>query len=811
MIRDARYALRMLAKAPGFTLVAVLTLALGIAANSTIFSWISSTLLNPIPGVSHTSGLVTIMRGERSDHPTPPFSYLDYRDLREQNHSFAGLLAHHHDFMTLTGAGKPDRIYGSLTSANYFDVLRVPLILGRGFLPTEEQHGSGAAVAVISYGLWETHFGKDARVIGKTIQINHYPFTIVGVAPRGFHGCFTGLSMDVWVPLTMDHEVWGPRRPDDRGAFWLNVLGRLRPRVTDSQARAELNILMQGIAKRYPEAHTGSPNQITLDPLWRSPFGVNGYFYKILPMLLGLAVALLLLACANVANLLLVRSVARRREIAIRLAVGATRRQLVQQLMIESLMLGLAGGVVAVLFTVWSSHSLAALVPPNVLPLALSAHVDLRVLAVSATASILAAMIFGILPAWRSSSVPVQAVLKEEAGSVAVAFRKNRLSSGLVVAQVALSLILLICAGLFTRSLQKAQQSDVGFDPEHVLLASYELGPAGYSVPGGIAFDQQLLARVAKLPGVQEVTLADFSPLSFSIHTDFVELEDYVPQPRESMEISRAYVGPGYFHALRTSLIEGRDITEADVMGRQPVCVVNQTLAERYWPGQEAIGKRIHDGVWFTVVGVARNAKYRLITYPPEPVFYLPMFQSYHSTLETTLHVRVSGDPQAMTLPVERAVRELNSELPVFNVHPMKVTMRMGSIFQRVAATFASCFGFLALLLATVGIYGVVAYTTRQRTREIGIRMALGAEKGDIFRLVLRQGFYLAAVGLGVGIAVSFGVTRFIKSALYGVGATDAVTFAAVALTLIAVTLAACYIPARRATKVEPTAALRCE
>ena len=811
MIRDARYALRMLAKAPGFTLVAVLTLALGIAANSTIFSWISATLLNPIPGVSHTSGLVTVMRGERSDHPTPPFSYLDYRDLREQSRSFTGMLAHHHDFMTLTGAGKPDRIYGSLTSANYFDLLGVPLILGRGFLPAEEQHGSGSAVAVISYALWETHFGKDHQIIGRTIQINHHPFTIVGVAPREFHGCFTGLRMDVWVPLTMDREVWGANRPDERGAFWLNVLGRLRPGVTESQANAELNVLMQGIAKRYPDAHAGSPNQITLDPLWRSPFGVNVYLYKILPMLLGLAGVLLLLACANVANLLLVRSVARRREIAIRLAVGATRRQLVQQLLIESLMLGLAGGLMAALITVWTSRSFAALFPPTAIPLTHDAHVDTRVLVATMTISIITAVVFGVLPAWRSSSVPVQTVLKEEAGSVAVAFRKNRLSSGLVVAQVALSLILLICAGLFTRSLQKAQESDVGFDAEHMLLASYELGPAGYSVPGGIAFDQQLLAKIARLPGVQEVTLADFSPLSFSIHTDFVEFEGYVPQPRESMEISRAYVGPGYFHGLRTSLIEGRDITEADVTGRQPVCVVNRALAERYWPGQEAIGKRIHDGIWFTVVGVARNAKYRLITYPPEPVLYLPVFQSYHSTLETTLHVRVSGDPKPMALPVERAVRELNSELPVFNVHPMKMTMRMGSIFQRVAATFASCFGLLALLLATVGIYGVVAYTTRQRTREIGIRMALGAEKGDIFRLVLRQGFYLAAIGLGIGMTLSFALTRFIKSALYGVGATDALTFAAVALTLIVVTLAACYIPARRATKVQPTAALRCE
>ncbi len=810
MIHDVRYALRILAKSPGFAVVAVMTLALGIAANSTIFSWISSTLLNPIPGLSHTANLVTVMRGERSDHPTPPFSYPDYRDLRERSQSLAGLLAYHHDFVSLTGTGKPERIYATLTSANYFDVLGVPLVLGRGFVPAEEQRG-GAAVAVISYALWQTHFGKDQSVIGKTIQINDHPYTIIGVTPQEFHGCMTGLRADVWIPLMMDQAVWGPNRPADRSDFWLNVLGKLRPGVTETQAKAELNLLMQELAERYPEAHSGSPNQITLDPLWRSPFGVNVYLYKMLPMLLGLAAALLLLACANVANLLLVRSVARRREIAIRLSIGATRAQLVRQLLVESLVLGLAGGVVALLITIWTAGSLAALFPPTTLPLTHDAHVDFRVLLATTSVSILTALIFGILPAMRSSSVPLQTVLKEEAGSVSVGFHKSRISSSLVVAQMALSLLLLVCAGLFARSLQKAQQSDVGFDPEHVLLVSYELRPAGYSVAGGVAFDRQVLSKLTALPGVEEVTLADFSPLSFSIHTDYVELEGYVPQPRESMEISRAYVGPGYFHTLRTSLISGRDITEADERGSQPVAIVNQALADRYWPGQDVIGKRINDGVWFTIVGVARNAKYRLVTYAPEPVFYLPMYQSDHSTLETTVHVRVSGDPQAMTYPVERALHELNPELPLFSVHPMTVTMRLGSIFQRVAATFASSFGVLAMLLAAVGIYGVVAYTTRQRTREIGIRMALGAEKGQIFRLVLRQGFRLALVGVGLGMLLSLVLTRFLKSQLYGVAATDTLTFATVALLLSGMTLAACYIPARRATKIDPTIALRCE
>ena len=811
LIRDVRYALRMLAKSPGFAIVAVLTLALGIAANSTIFSWISATLLNPIPGLTHTSNLVSVMRGERTDHPSPPFSYLDYQDLRDRNQSFGGLLAYHDDFMSLTGAGKPERIYGALTSANYFDLLGVPLILGRGFVPVEERRGFGAPVAVISYALWQTHFGQDPLVIGETIQINHHPYTIIGVATREFHGCKTGLRADVWIPLMMDQLVWGSNRPDDRGNFWLQVLGKLRPGVTDNQAKAELNLLMQQIVERYPEAHSGSPNQITLDPLWRSPFGVNVYLSKMLPMLLGLAAALLLLACANVGNLLLVRSVARRREIAIRLSIGATRGQLVRQLLVESLVLGLAGGVVAVLITVWTARSLAVLFPPTTLPLTHDAHVDVRVLLATTTVSILTALIFGILPAMRSTSVPLQAVLKEEAGSVSVSLHKSRLSSSLVVAQIALSLLLLVCAGLFTRSLQRAQQTDAGFDPDHVLLASYELSPAGYTRASGVAFDRQVLAKLAGLPGVEAVTLADFSPLSFSIHSDFVELEGYVPQPNESMEISRASVGPDYFHTLRTSLISGRDFTDADTEGSQRVAIVNQALADRYWPGQDAIGKRVNDGEWFTIVGLARNAKYRLLTYPSEPVVYLPMYQSYNSTQDTTIHLRVSGDPQTMAFPVERAVHELNPDLPLFDVHPLTVTMRLGSIFQRVAATFASSFGLLALLLAAVGIYGVVAYSTRQRTREIGIRMALGADKRQIFTLVLRQGFRLVLMGLAAGTALSLVLTRFLTSQLYGVSAMDPLTFATVAALLSAVTLAACYIPARRATKIEPTVALRCE
>jgi predicted permease len=809
LLQDLKYGLRMLAKSPGFTAIVVLTLALGIGANSTIFSWINSTLLNPIPGVAHTSDLVTVMRGERSEHPSPPFSYLDYADLRDHNQSLSGLLAYHDDFMSLTGTDVPQRIYGALTSANYFDVLGVRPILGRGFLSAEEQRRGGASVAVISEDMWRTHFGSDRSIIGRTIQINRHLYTIVRVAPPDFQGCKTGLRADVWIPLGMDQFVWGSSRPEDRGAFWLNVLGKLKPGVDRRQAEGELDLLMQQIIENSRNVERG-PSQITLDPLWRSPFGANVYMYKTLPMLLALAAVLLLLACANVANLLLVRSVTRRREIALRLALGASRWRLLRQLLVESLLLALAGGGLAMLLTTWTAGTFAAFFPPTSLPLTLNGHADHTVLLVTMVISILSAMVFGILPALRTSSLAPITVLKEEAGSMSGGIHKSRLSRALVVVQISLSLLLLISAGLFARSLQNAQRLDPGFDPNHVLQASYELGPAGYSEAQGIAFHRQLLSKLEVLPGVESVTLADFSPLTFNLHTSYVHPDGYVPQPHESMEVSRAIVGPDYLRTMRTPLVAGRDFTPQDTEKLQPVAIVNQEFADRYWPGQDPIGKRVSAwGQWFAVVGVARNGKYRRLVYAPEPVIFLPLFQAYCDLV--TIHARVSGDPQAYAVAVERTVHELNADLPVFGVTTLKSSMQLGSIFERLAGTFAGAFGLLALILAAVGIYGVIAYTTRQRTHEIAIRMALGARRADVFWLVLGQGLLLTLTGLAVGIAVSLALTRYLKSVLFGVSASDVLTYAAVALLLCLVSLVACYIPARRATKVDPMQALRHE
>lgn len=809
--QDIRYSLRQLRRSPGFTAVAVTTLALGICANTTIFSWISSTLLNPIPGVAHTSDMVTVGRGERSEHPTPPFSFLDYKDLRDNNRSFAGLLAWHHDYVSLTGVGKPERIYGALTSANYFDVVGVHPVLGRGFQPSDEESREGGAVAVLSYALWESHFGSDRMIVGKTIQVNRHSYEVIGVAAPEFQGCMPGIRTDIWIPLRMDRAVWGSNRPDNRGVFWLNVLGKLKPGVAPRQAERDLDLLMQRIAESSPDIHRG-PNQIALDPMWRSPFGVNVYLYSTLPMLLALAGVLLLLACANVANLLLVRSVARRREIAIRLSVGASRWRLVRQLLVESLVLALGAGIVAILFTTWTAGTFAAFVPSSTLPLSLNGQMDRSVLLLALLVSLLTAVVFGALPALRSAKVAPIAVLKEEAGSVMGGLHKSRLAGALVVAQIALSLLLLVCAGLFTRSLRKSQQLDPGFNPEHVLLFSYELRPSGYSKATAIEFDRQLLPKLEALPGVVSATIADFSPLNFSIHTDDVLPDGYLPRLHESMEIDRADVGPNYFRTMRTPLLEGRDFTMDDTGKSQLVAIVNQAFVARYWPGQEAMGKRVQMGDrWFTVVGVARNGKYRRLIYGAEPGIFMPLFQDYRPDDLAFIHTRVVGDPVAYASAVEAVVHEMNPDVPVFNVTTLRSSMQLSTIFERIAVTFAGSFGLLALVLAGVGIYGVVAYSTRQRTHEIGLRMALGAQRGDILRLVLGHGLRLVLAGLAAGLAVSFAVTPVLRSLLLDVTVTDSVTYAGVSFVLCAVALLACYIPARRATKVEPMEALRCE
>lgn len=809
LFQDLRFSLRQLRKAPGFAILAVGTLALGIAANSTIFSWINSTLFNPIPGVRGTSKMLTLQRGERSEHASPPFSYPDYVDLRDGTKTLTGLLAYHDDYVAITGNGRPERIYGALTSANYFEVMGVKPILGRTLLPSLANELAGSPDVVLGYDLWQNRFGGDQAIVGKTVQINLHTYTIVGVAPRGFQGCKSGLRTELWIPLGMDRQIWGSTRIGDRGVSWLNVLGVVRPGADYRQVQNEFNLLMQRITDSYPESHQGN-NLITTDPLWRSPFGANVYLYGTLPILLALAAVLLLLACANVANLLLVRSVARRRECAIRLSMGASRWRLVRQLMVENLLIALAGGGIALVITLWTARTLGSFLPETTLPINVNGSVDGTVILVTILIAAFTSVVAGAVPALRASSLSPATVLKDEALNTSGGLHKSRLASSLVVMQVALSLTLLVCAGLFVRSLNKAQQADLGFDPDHVYLASYDLDPLGYTDAKALELDRQILARVKALPGVESATLADFSPLSFTIHSDGVMPAGYIPRPHESIEVDRGIVAPGYLQTLRTPLLEGRDFTDADNRDAQPVAIVNQAFVNRYWPGQDAIGKQVQiTNRWRTVAGVAANGKYRRLTYDAAPLVLVPLAQRYENLV--TLHVRVNGDPMAYSSTIDQAVHELTPDLPLFNVTTLKNNMRMGNVFERIVVTFAGSFGLLAMLLAAVGIYGVVAYSTKQRTHEIGIRMALGAARGDVFRQILRQGLRLTLMGLGAGLAVSFAFTRLLRGMLFGVGTADWMTFSTVAASLCLVALAACYIPARRAASIEPMQALRTE
>ncbi|MGB6484978.1 MAG: ABC transporter permease [Candidatus Acidiferrales bacterium] len=807
--QDVRYGLRVLLKSPGFAIIAILTLALGIGANSTIFSWINSTVLNPIPGVSHASQYLELTTG--SANQNNQLSYPDYVDLRDRNHSFSALIGSGLSSMDLTANAKPQRVWGAFCTANYFDALGVRPVLGRGFLPVEGTKPGSAPVVVISYRLWQVRFGGERSIIGTTIEVNKHPYTIIGVTPPVFQGTQTGLRADMWIPLMMIGQFWPQENPlQDRGNGWLVVTGHLKPGVTRGQAQSETSGLMQQIARQYPDSHKGN-NSVTLHPLWRAPSGANYYLDTILFLLMAISGVVLLLACANVANLLLVRSVARRREMAIRLSLGATRWRLIRQLLAESLILSLLGGGIAMLFTLWTAGTLSDFIPPvSEIPISMSIGADHTVLLATLVISLITGVIFGILPALRCSSLKPVAVLKEESGSITGGVRKARLSSVLVVAQIAMSLLLLVCAGLFIRSFRLAQQFNPGFNPHHVLLYSYDLSGVGYDQKSGVEFDRQLFAKLQAIPGIQSATLADWVPFGFDFSSYLVQAEGYIPQPHESMDIEYADVAPDYFRTMQIPLVVGREFTINDTSQSQLVTIVNEEFVKRYWPHQDAIGKRLHaDGKWFTVVGVAQNSDYHDINQKPQGFFYLPLFQIYDSN--ALIQVRVAGNPLAFGSPVQQAVHSLDADLPLFDLTTLDSRIQLSTVTQRMGGVFVGGFGVLALILAGIGIYGVLSYTTRQRTHEIGIRMALGAEPRDVFSLVLRQGAFLAGLGLVIGLAASFVLTRALSSQLFGITATDPLTFAAVAILLLAVALLACYIPARRAMRTDPMVALRYE
>ncbi len=802
--RDVRYALRQLRKGPGFTITATAMLAVAICANSTVFSWIDGTMLRPIPGARDMGDLVSLQRGERNFSPTPPFSYLDYRDLREQNHTFAGMLAYHNDWIALTGGAQPERVYIANVSANYFDVLGIKPTLGRFFL-SEEETGPAIPNVVLSYSLWKTRYAKDPAIVGKSIEVSRHPLTVIGVAPEGFVGAAPGLRDDLWVTLDpLGNDVW---RRTHRDSDWLILIGRLRPGVNRGQAAQDLDTVMRQIVSAYPDQHLGA-NQITLDPMWRSPFGANGYMAATLPILLAFAAVVLLLTCANVATLTLVRFVSRRRELAIRQSLGANRIQMVWQMVLEGMVLSIVAGAAALALTSWTSKTFAWFFRASSAPIILNGSMDHNVVIGIAVFSLLAGMLCGALPAWRSSHAPAIEVLKAESASISGGTRNRRLLSALVVAQIALSLPLLLCSGLFLRTLRNLADANPGFEQDHILTASVGLNIAGYSNDEAQLIRHKILDRVSALPGVKIACLTDWIPMTLIQKRSDAYPEGYVPHPHESLLVENAEVGPRYFESLHIPILEGREFTLQDDEKAPGVIIVDQTAAEHYWPGQDPLGKRLRvGGSLLTVVGVARNSTHTFMNESPEPMVYISFFQ--HPGYETMVQVKTEGNPVDFEPAVENAIHEIDPGMPVFDVRSMRESTQLASSFAVIQSTLAGMFALIGLVLAVSGIYGVVAYRTQMRTHEIGVRMALGASRVDVLRLVLSQGLSLTGIGLALGLASALGLTRLIARLLYGIGANDPVTMVSVVTLLGAMSLLACYFPARRAMRRNPVTAIR--
>ena len=805
LLQDTRFAVRQLRRNLGFTITAAVLLAVAICANSTVFSWINGTMLHPIPEARNTHELVSVMRGAWNTSPTPPLSYLDYRDLRDQNQSLTGLLAYHSDWITLTRAGvASERIYIGNVSANYFDVLGVKPLLGRFFLPEEETRPDAVPYVVLGYSLWKTRFAGDPKIVGKAIEIARVPVTVIGVAPEGFIGAAPGLRDDAW--LTLNPIGTNEYRLAHRDVAFLIVLGRLQPQMSREHAMQDLETIMRRIVAAYPNDHLGT-NTITLDPMWRSPFGANVVMAATLPILLAIAGVVLLLTCANVATLTLVRFVSRRRELAIRQSLGAQRVQLVRQMVLEGVILSAGAGVLALLLTSLTAKAFARFFPANSLPLALNGTMDQNVVIGIAVLAALASVLSGVLPALRSSHVPASEVLKDGSASISGGTHNRRLLSGLVVAQISLSLALLVISGLFLETLRNLSAGDPGFKQDHVLTASVGLKYAGYSNEEVDVLCHKILDRVAALPSVTVASLADWVPLNFNRKTDDAYPVGYVPRPHESLEVFHAEVAPRYFEMLDVPILEGRDFAPYDDRKAPLVAIVDQTAAKRFWPGQDPVGKKLHIGGGVaTVIGMVQNTKHQFMNERPAPMVYMSYFQWGY---ETIVQVKTRGNPNDIAPAVERAIHEIDPRLPVFDVRSLRETTQMATTFAVMQSTFAGILAAIALILATTGIYGVVAYRTAFRTQEIGIRMALGASPGDVLRLVLRQGLSLAGIGLSLGLALSFGLTHFIASFLYGVGANDPVTVIVVVVLLGAMSVLACYFPARRATRVDPVAAIR--
>ena len=820
--QDLKYGARMLWKSRGVTAAAVLSLALGIGANTTIFSVVNALFLRPLPG-RDPGQLAAVYTSDYSGPLYGGSSYPDYLDFSRQNAIFTQLAAYSLNPLVLTSEKDGYRVLAEFGSGNFFDVLQLPTAYGRTFLPEEDEPGAPAQVVVLSHALWQRRFGSDPRCVGRTIGLNGHPFAIVGIAPPDFTGLTRGPAVDLWVPLATMPVLLSERNAlENRGSRSLFLIGRLRPGVTLEQARANFQTIARQLHQAYPDHWTnvrGETRQLTVLPEReaRVPPSIQVFVWAFVGLLQGVVGLVLLIACANVASLLLGRAASRRREVAIRLSMGASRLRVMRQLLTENLLLALLAASAALLLAMWTTDFLMAFQPPLPFRPALDLGVDSRVLLFAFGTALVSSLLFGLAPALHATRLNLVDVLKGDDGTLAGGAR-HRLRSAFVVGQVAFSLLLLIGAGLLLRSLANAETVNPGFDPANVVTAAIDLGPHGLSEAEGVALYSRLQERLQALTGVEAASWSSALPLGLDAGRRFVALQGYQPAPGEDMEIHFNVVGPGYFEAMRIPVVQGRSVNTMDTRGAPGVVVVNEAFVRRYWPGENPLGKRLSVGVItendrpvfpLEVVGVVRDGKYVTLGEDPRPFIFYPHAQNYESAM--TVVIRAPGDPGRVAEEVRAAVRSLEPRLPVYDVKTLDEHLGLALFPVRMAAGLLALMGALALVLAATGLYGVMSYSVSQRAREIGIRMALGARPRDVLALVLRRGMGLVLVGMILGLAGALALARLLRFLLFGIGPADPLAIAGMTALLLAVALLACYLPARRATQVDPMTALRYE
>jgi predicted permease len=807
--QDVRFGFRMLRRSPGFSVLAILCLTLGIGANAAVFSWIEGILFRPYPAVTHQERLVAIDGTSRDEPRGTSLSWPDFQDLQRSCTLCETLFVSKITGTTLSIGDRAERTTGSIVSANYFDAIGVPPMLGRGFLPGEDQGQSAHPVAVISYQLWQGRFRGDPQIVGKTQRLNGVMHTIVGVAPEGFYGTFVGWGMNFWVPASME-DIFesGGYKLEDRGARWIEAYARLKPGVTFAQAQQEFAAISGRLEAEYPATNRG--RAIRFWPLWQTPFNNAGTLLPTLEIMLAVVAFVLLIACANVGNLLLVRSFARRHEMTVRLAVGCGRGRLLKQLLTEGLILSAFGAAGGLLVAYWCRHALVLLFPARGgVQMHLPGEIDWRVLALSAAVCLATTLLMGLVPALQTGKIDLAQSMKMESAGVVGGRGRAWVRSGLVLVQVSLSFVLLVGTGLLMQSLLKVRTASPGFNTRGVQDTAIDLVSAGYTPARAQTFQDALLERVRALPGVESAAFAKMTPLSYvSSATAPIVVDGYQPPPEESPTVEYNEVGDDYFVTMGIPLVAGREFTRADNEKAALVAVVNQTMAQRYWQGRNPLGERLQlKGRWMQIVGVAKDSKYSSVREKPTPFFFIPLRQN--SLRGSVLNIRTPLAPQTMATAIAREVHALDSNLAPYEVITMQEQLDRSTSAQMVAVTLVGILGALALVLAAIGLYGVMSYAVSQSTRELGLRMALGAGSSNLLRLVLSRGLALTAGGVLLGAAAALALTRLLGNLLYKVSPRDPLAFGSAFLVMTIAALAACFLPAWRATRTDPARALR--